>query len=288
MSAVAGVEMDSTGRKLASEVAQETDGNPFFVAELLRHLTESGAIVERPDGRRELRILDHGSGPAEQRVRCRFPARGTTRRVLEQTLTVAAVIGRTFDVELLDLLVEWTEDDLLDGLETALKASVLVESADRVGRFRFAHALINRALYDGLGATRRGRLHRRVAEALEQLSSTQRVNGWSRGSSRTQPAPRVARPWSSPITGARPATRSGPWTTSWRPPIGRSGRARGGAGGALQPGARADPEGRRGAPPPAEPEARGRVRAVLAHRRGRGVRPGPRSPRAPDRRRVLA
>ena len=174
VSAVAGLEMDETGRTLATEVAQETDGNPFFVAELLRHLTESGAIAGGPDGRRELRssIAELGLPSSVRDV--------VSRRVwrlgddLEQILTVAAVIGRTFDVELLDLLVEGNEDDLLDALEEALKASVLVESSDRVGRFRFAHALINRALYDGLGATRRGRLHRRVAEALEQLASTER------------------------------------------------------------------------------------------------------------------
>jgi class 3 adenylate cyclase len=173
VSAVAGLEMDSIGRRLASEVAQETDGNPFFVAELLRHLSESGAIAEGPDGRRELRssITDLSLPSSVCDVVFRRVAR--LGGDLEQTLTLAAVIGRTFDVELLDLLVEGDEDDLLDALEKALNASVLVESADRVGRFRFAHGLINRALYDALGATRRGRLHRRVAEALEQLSSTE-------------------------------------------------------------------------------------------------------------------
>jgi class 3 adenylate cyclase len=173
VSAVAGLEMDRVGRRLANEVTQETDGNPFFIAELLRHLSESGAIVERHDGRSELRssIADLGLPNSVRDV--------VTRRVarlgddLERILTVASVIGRTFDVELLDLLVEGNEDDLLDALEEALKASVLVESADRVGRFRFGHALINRALYDALGATRRARLHRRVAEALERLASTE-------------------------------------------------------------------------------------------------------------------
>ena len=50
-----------------------------------------------------------------------------------------------------------------------MAASVLAESSDHVGRFRFAHVLINQTLYDGLGATRRARMHQRVAEALERL-----------------------------------------------------------------------------------------------------------------------
>src|SRR5262249_50598764 len=65
--------------------------------------------------------------------------------------------------------VETDEPRLLEHLEAAVAASVLAESSDRVGRFRFAHALINHTLYEGLGATRRARMHQRVAEALDSL-----------------------------------------------------------------------------------------------------------------------
>ena len=62
-----------------------------------------------------------------------------------------------------------TRASLLDHLEAAVAASLLAESSERVGQFRFAHALINQTLYEGLGATRRARMHQRVAQALEQL-----------------------------------------------------------------------------------------------------------------------
>ena len=171
VAAVAGLEMDAVGLELASEVTEETDGNPFFVAEILRHLTESGAIAESPDGRRELRssIADLGLPTSVREVVCRRVEQ--LGEDLEQILTVAAVLGRTFDIELLELLVEDEEAELLDALDGALKASVLIESPQRVGRFSFAHALINHALYETMGAARRGRLHRRVAEALEELCS---------------------------------------------------------------------------------------------------------------------
>ena len=172
VAAVAGIEMDAAGLELADDVAQETDGNPFFVAEIMRHLTESGAISQGSDGHWELRspIADLELPHSLREVVCRRVERLGDE--LEQILTVAAVVGLTFDVELLDLLVDGDEEELLDALEGALKASVLVESPQRVGRFRFAHALINHALYDAIGAARRGRLHRRVAEALEQLCRT--------------------------------------------------------------------------------------------------------------------
>lgn len=173
VAAVAGIEMDAAALELAGDVAHETDGNPFFVAEILRHLTESGAISQGSNGRWELRspIADLELPHSLREVVCRRI--GRLGDELERILTVAAVIGRTFDIELLDLLVEGDEEDLLDALEGALQASVLVESPQRAGRFSFAHALINHALYDATGATRRGRLHRRVAEALEQLCRTE-------------------------------------------------------------------------------------------------------------------
>ena len=52
-------------------------------------------------------------------------------------------------------MLEIDESLLLDHLEAAVAASLLAESDERVGQFRFAHALINQTLYEGLGATRR-------------------------------------------------------------------------------------------------------------------------------------
>ena len=169
MAAAAGHEIDAVGLQLAQEVTQETDGNPFFVAEVLRHLIESGAIAQGSDGRWVLQssIADLGLPQSVREVVCRRVERLGEQS--QQILTMAAVIGRTFDVELLDLLIDGDEEELLDALDTGVQASLLMESPERVGRFSFAHALIDHALYDTLGTMRRGRLHRRVAEALEQL-----------------------------------------------------------------------------------------------------------------------
>jgi predicted ATPase len=169
MEALAGQELDEDGRALALEITRETAGNPFFAGELLRHLTESGAIAQGSDGRWGLRssIADLGLPQSVREVVSRRVER--LGKESQQILTMAAVIGRTFDFELLDLLVDGSEEELLDALERAAQASLLVESLERAGRFSFAHALIGHTLYDTLGATRRALLHRRVAEALEEL-----------------------------------------------------------------------------------------------------------------------
>ena len=87
----------------------------------------------------------------------------------ERVLSLAAVIGRDFDLDLLARATETSEDDLLDILDAATAAALVRELADTPGRYNFAHALIQHTLYEDLGPTRRARAHRRVAEALEDL-----------------------------------------------------------------------------------------------------------------------
>ena len=58
---------------------------------------------------------------------------------------------------------------MIDLLNDAVEAALLQERSDRAGAYSFAHNLINHTLYQDLGATRQGRMHRRVAEALEDL-----------------------------------------------------------------------------------------------------------------------
>ncbi len=167
--AAAGHDLDADGVALAAEIAAETDGNPFFVSEILRNLSESGMVVfDEQQGRWR---IDRGSGVAlpdsvREVVERRVTVLGSGVR---QTLTLAAVIGRSFDLRLLAQLVEVDEVELLDQLEAAVQASLLRESTEHVGRFAFEHALVNHTLYEGLGASRRARVHQRVAEALEEV-----------------------------------------------------------------------------------------------------------------------
>jgi class 3 adenylate cyclase len=170
--AAAGHDLDADGIALAGEIAAETDGNPFFAGEILRNLSESGMIVfDEASGRWSIDRSSMVALPESVRevVERRVAVLGDRA---SETLTAAAVIGRTFDLGLLAKLVEIGETELLDELEQAVGASLLAESTEKVGRFSFAHALISRTLYDGLGATRRARMHQLVAEALEDLYGT--------------------------------------------------------------------------------------------------------------------
>jgi len=169
MTAVAGHELDPDGVELAGRIASETDGNPFFVGEILRGLSESGALVfDEVSGRWS---IDRSTAIALPESVREVVERRVERLGVEtlEVLTQAAVIGRVFDLELLESMLAIDESTLLDHLEAAVAASLLAESSERLGQFRFAHALINQTLYQGLGATRRARMHGRVAQALEEL-----------------------------------------------------------------------------------------------------------------------
>src|SRR5207248_2303928 len=90
------------------------EGNPFYVGELLRHLVESGALVQQPDGRFRLegRIEDLGLPQSVREVVGRRVAR--LSEPAQRVLGVAAVIGRDFDVDLLSRIVDAGADEPLD------------------------------------------------------------------------------------------------------------------------------------------------------------------------------
>ena len=168
MEAAAGHELDEDGRALAAEITRETAGNPFFAGELLRHLTESGAIVQAEDGRWRLtgELADLGLPQSVREViRRRVDRLGADART---ALGAAAAIGRDFDLDLLLSVVDLPEARLLDLLYEGVAASLLQENRDRAGRFTFTHALVEHALCEDLGVTRSVRLHKRIAEALEE------------------------------------------------------------------------------------------------------------------------
>ena len=90
------------------------------------------------------------------------------------TLSVAAVVGREFGLDELDMLIgDASRERLADVLEEALAARVIDEIPTTVGRYQFAHALIQEALVDELSLNRRVRLHAAIADALEKLYGDQ-------------------------------------------------------------------------------------------------------------------
>jgi DNA-binding SARP family transcriptional activator len=155
------------GAALAQVLRERTSGNPFFAGELLRHLIETGGLEGR-DAAAAAGPAARGLPESVRRVAGQRLAR--LGGAVERALGVAAVIGHRFDLALLGRVVDLGHDALLSALDTAVAAKLLEERIATPGRYAFRHPLVRDLLYAGLPAGERARAHRRIGEALEELT----------------------------------------------------------------------------------------------------------------------
>ena len=152
-------------RALVRALHAQTEGNPFFVGEVVRLLAEEGALT-----------LEALGTPERWSARIPEGVRDVIGRRLERlsrpcndTLTVASAIGREFTLDqLARLMDDLSEQRLLEVLEEA-RAAYVIEELPGPGRYQFTHALIQGTLFSELSLAMRARLHARIAAALEEL-----------------------------------------------------------------------------------------------------------------------
>jgi class 3 adenylate cyclase len=145
--------------RLAEAVQQQTDGNPFFVGEVVRLLASEGKLtaggdvaeLQIPQGVREVvgRRLDRLSDETNESLR------------------VAAVIGRDFEEDLVARVAEQRPEQLMNAAKEAIAERLVNDVGD--GRYSFAHALVRDTLYDELSSAKRSALHERVGLAIEGI-----------------------------------------------------------------------------------------------------------------------
>jgi tetratricopeptide (TPR) repeat protein len=149
---------------LVSALYKQTEGNPFFMTEIAHLLVaegdesvlcncQSGIDLPIPQRVREVigRRLDHLSADCHR------------------VLATAAVIGREFCLAVLKQVSDLSDERVLEVLEEAITAHVLMEVPGTAGLYSFSHALIRETLYSDLALSHRLKLHRHVGEALESL-----------------------------------------------------------------------------------------------------------------------
>jgi DNA-binding CsgD family transcriptional regulator len=149
---------------LVERIHRWTDGNPFFVEEVLGSLAAAGRLGD--DAGAPLDVLERVPVPrsATDAVRRRLDRLDEpTRRVA----AVAAVAGRRFDFAVLRELTGHDAAGLLRHIERLIEEQLVVEESTE--RFAFRHALTREAVYAGLLARERAALHGRVAAAIEAV-----------------------------------------------------------------------------------------------------------------------
>ena len=152
--------------ELAAAVHRQTDGNPFFVTEVVRLLASQGRLGAAEAGSGML------AGGLPEGVKAVVAERlGRLSDGCRRVLEVAAVLGREFELRALQPASGLDPGRLLELLEEAEAARVVGAVGGGLGRWRFAHALVREVLYEGLPAARRVQLHGHVGEALESVYS---------------------------------------------------------------------------------------------------------------------
>jgi eukaryotic-like serine/threonine-protein kinase len=149
----------------AGAIHRETEGNPFFVEEMLKALIEHGS-VRRQDGGWKVAATSELQLPESIKAAI---ARRLDRVAIHacEILRRAAVLGKVFEFgELTAAVADEPEDALLDALDEGVAAQLLV--AGRNETFAFTHDKIREVLYEELNPIRRRRIHLRTAEGLER------------------------------------------------------------------------------------------------------------------------
>jgi serine/threonine protein kinase/tetratricopeptide (TPR) repeat protein len=154
---------------LTRVVFEGTEGNPFFIEEVFRHLAEEGKLFDERGAFRPGLRGDQLHVPESVRLvlgRRLERLSEDTRRIL----TTAAVIGRVFSLELLEELENARPDAALEAVEEAERVHLVeMETIGRQSRYRFMHELARQTLSETLSLPRRQRLHARVAAVMERV-----------------------------------------------------------------------------------------------------------------------
>jgi len=156
---------------LAEAVHNQTEGNPLFVQEVVRYLTEEKLLVRAGDKMvatsttsLEMSIPEGLRDVIGKRL-------SSLSEECNRLLSIAAVIGREFRLDVLQKVSDLSEDEVLTSIEEAKRVAI-IEERSAVGTaisYRFAHAFFRSILYEENIAPRRIRLHQQVARALEEV-----------------------------------------------------------------------------------------------------------------------
>jgi predicted ATPase len=154
---------------LVSLVFQESQGYPFFVEEVYRHLIEEGKVFDAAGQFRTDVEIAEDEVPESVRliIGRRLERLGEKEK---RALTAAAVIGRSFSFKLLTAISEIDVDELFTIIEKVQQLGIIVTSSEKPDKpFTFSHELVRQTLLAGISTPRRQHLHAGVAHAMARL-----------------------------------------------------------------------------------------------------------------------
>lgn len=157
-------------QRIVDAIHGETEGNPLFVREVYQYLKGEGRLFDEQGHWRPVLRIDEAEVPKGiQLVIGRRLQRLSTD--CHQALTAASIIGRTFDYELLGEVSGVGRSGLLDAMDEAAQAHLIITSQSVAGdaQLKFTHELVRQTLVSDLSLPHRRALHLAVAQAIEEM-----------------------------------------------------------------------------------------------------------------------
>jgi predicted ATPase len=154
---------------LVSLIFEESQGYPFFVEEVYRHLIEEGKVFDAAGQFRTDVEIAEDEVPESVRliIGRRLERLGEKEK---RALTAAAVIGRSFSFRLLTAISEIDVDELFTVIEKVQQMGIIITSSGAPDKpFTFSHELVRQTLLAGISTPRRQHLHAGVAQAIARL-----------------------------------------------------------------------------------------------------------------------
>jgi tetratricopeptide (TPR) repeat protein len=146
---------------LVTAIDTQTEGNPLFLGEVVRLLAQEGRLTATGDPA----ALEFG---IPQGVREAIGRRlGHLSDECNELLILASILGREFRLDALQRVSERSSKDVLELLDEAIAAGLIVAVPGAPGRLRFSHALVRDTLHEDLSTSRRVELHARIGDVLE-------------------------------------------------------------------------------------------------------------------------
>ena len=152
--------------QLARTIFEETEGNAFFVTELITHLNQEHLLFDDAGSWLGFPGDVHWDVPHSIRAVIQRRIASLTEGV-RRILTLGAVIGRQFNYGVMDALEEVEAELLLEALDEGVRMGMIEQIERSAADFRFTHHLIQQTLYEDMPAMRRQRAHLRIGEAME-------------------------------------------------------------------------------------------------------------------------
>ena len=156
--------------ELATRVYEATEGNPFFTKELLRSLIDSGGIARDNTGEWS---FSQGTGISSDALPATIQ-QAVEKRIerlpedLRDLLSVASVLGRSFEFGDLEVLAEGSQK-VEDSIDRLVREGVFEEEREARGdRLAFSSGIVRDVLYGALSRRKRRSLHRKYADLIER------------------------------------------------------------------------------------------------------------------------